>query len=475
MLDLKPKILQRNNASAADFWNFLETMKEQLKRKLDLETNQLQVNLLHDRALRGDPEAISYFMTEIEQFLRGNPFSGSFPSAYSSLVEALYHEWIGFGPAFKWLTDPAYMMSTGLQIIGKNMFYAMRGQYHPYPWSFISLDRTYQLLRALLKHDPTVRLDRDKPAAEFKIDDPLWPGRFIRLAVWDAPRVWDGFTAITFRRQVVDYLSLDEQAGTGSIPFEAVSMLRNLFRTFRNIVVAGPVGSGKTTFANTVVGEQIVGAKNTLGVVMIEKHPESILPHIFPNHRIIPVKGEKEELMEIGIESLRMDPNIIYMTEMRYDEWEFYLFAGEKGFDGITGTFHTVDAEDVPYQAAMAVFTKRGGQLAGYLIQALKSCEIVIVMESMPDGQKKVTRISEIVYDAAQQTVAAHDIMRYDRQSKQWAYDDAISEGMRSKMFRKDPAAAEAFLSEIKRLAAASRISSPRVESRQSKRVLGGI
>lgn len=87
-----------------------------------------------------------------------------------------------------------------------------------------------------------------------------------------------------------------------------------------------------------------------MGVVMIEKHPESILPYQIKGHRIIPIQASNEELMEVGVESLRHDPNILYMTEMRYNEWEFYLWSGEKGYDGITGTFHTVDSEDIPYQ-----------------------------------------------------------------------------------------------------------------------------
>lgn len=469
---LKEKVLSRFQASKVDFWGYLQKMKETLKQQMEMESDQLRINILNDKALKGDPEAVAYYMNEIERYLRVHPYSGSIPNAYDNVVQALFQEWIGFGPAYKWLTHQQYAASSGLQIIGRNMFYAKDGAFIPFPYKMHSIDRTAQLLRALLKNDPTVKLDRDHPSAEFKMDDPLWPGRFIRIAVWNEPRVWDDFTTISFRRQVVEYLSLLQQAGTKSIPYEAVPMLANLVLTYRNTIIAGPVGSGKTTLANTIVGEQIKGSTKTLGVIMIEKHPESILPYVFSDHRIIPVKAHNEELMEVGVESLRMDPNIIYMTEMRYDEWEFYIFAGEKGFDGLTGTFHTTDAEDIPYQAAMAVFTKRGGELAGHLEQALKSCEIVIIMESADDGRKKVTRVSEIMYDPIEQTVVANDLMRWDKHRDSWTYNANVSAEMLRKMDRKNPAAASKFLAELQKLARSAPMNNPRKESRQSKRVL---
>lgn len=77
------------------------------------------------------------------------------------------------------------------------------------------------------------------------------------------------------------------------------------------------------------------------------------------------------------------------------------LFSGEKGYNGIIGTFHTVDSEDIPYQGAFAVFTRLGGSLKGHLISAMKSCEIVFIMEPTDAGEKKLARISEVFYDEA--------------------------------------------------------------------------
>ncbi|BCG57849.1 ATPase, T2SS/T4P/T4SS family [Paenibacillus sp. URB8-2] len=467
---LKQSVLRGSRPGKDDFPSFLQKMKREMNAGLEREDEAYFE--LNAKALTGDPQAVSFFMNEIEKYLRKTPYTGSVPEAYDTAAEALFHEWKGFGPAYRWFTDRAYSESTGLQIIGRQIFYNVKGKFVPYPYEMPSLDRVEQLKRSLLKSDPNKKLNKDNPSVEFKMDDPLWPGRFIRLAIWVSPRVWEGFTTISMRRQVVEFLDLDDQAGTGCIPAEAVPMIRALAMTFRNTIIAGSVGSGKTTFANTIVGEQLLGSASCMGVVMIEKHPESTLPYQIKGHRIIPIQAANEELMEVGIESLRHDPNLLYMTEMRYNEWEFYLWSGEKGYDGITGTFHTVDSEDIPYQGAFAVSTRIGGSLKGHLVSALKACELVFILESAGEGRKRLACISEVFYDEARNSVFANDLMRWDEDKRDWTYNAGITEGLALKMRKRNVEAAQAMRDSLKRLAGAKPLSNPLRESLKSRIVL---
>ncbi|WP_339289607.1 ATPase, T2SS/T4P/T4SS family [Paenibacillus sp. FSL E2-0201] len=470
LFSLKQSILRLSKPGKEDFYTFLQKMKNDMNQGLEREDDAYFE--LNAKALIGDPQAVSFFMNEIEKYLRKTPFTGKVPEAYRTVAEALYHEWKGFGPAYRWFTDRAYSESTGLQMIGKQIFYNHKGEFVAYPYEMPSLDRVEQLKRSLLKSDPNKKLNKDNPSVEFKMDDPLWPGRFIRLAIWVSPRVWDGFTTISLRRQVVEFLSLEDQAGTECIPAEAVEMIRALSSTFRNTIIAGAVGSGKTTFANTIVGEQLLGSSSCMGVVMIEKHPESILPYQIKGHRIIPIQAANEELMEVGVESLRHDPNILYMTEMRYNEWEFYLWSGEKGYDGITGTFHTVDSEDIPYQGAFAVSTRIGGSLKGHLISALKSCELVFILESVPNGKKRLTRISEVFYEEEKNSVFANDLMRWEPQNMSWSYNDKLTKSLILKMSKKNEQATQLLQKELGRLATAKSMDQPIKESLKSKIIL---
>lgn len=207
---LKQSLLRTSKPGKEDFYSFLQKMKNDMNAGLEREDDSYFE--LNGKALIGDPQAVSFFMNEIEKYLRKTPFTGKLPEAYRTAAEALFHEWKGFGPAYRWFTDRAYSESTGLQMIGKQIFYNHRGKFVPYPYEMPSLDRVEQLKRSLLKSDPNKKLNKDNPSVEFKMDDPLWPGRFIRLAIWVSPRVWDGFTTISLRRW---YCGVSGSGGSG--------------------------------------------------------------------------------------------------------------------------------------------------------------------------------------------------------------------------------------------------------------------
>lgn len=466
---LKRVLHRYASTDAVDFYTFLEKLIDEMERELEaIDPDYFELSRL---ALTGHMEVLPYFNDLLNKYLRTHPFKGILPECYKNVpVEvAIFQEWKGFSALHEWFTDKKYSQSSGLQIIGSNCFYREKGVYRPYPFKLPSLERADRLRRQLLANAPSIT---DHKEAELNMIDPLWPDRFLRIAIWAPDRVWDGFATITIRRQVVEYLNLQDQAASGSIPTESIPIFKHLCRTGRRIVVAGPVDSGKSTFANTLVGEQLEQSNERIGIIMIEKHPESLLPIVFPDHRIIPVKAKDSELMDVGIQSLRMDPQIIFMTEMRYNEWEFYLYAGEKGYKNLIGTYHTTDPQDIPYQAANAVHAIRGGSLRAHLISALKSCEIVVTMEPGEDGKKRVVRLSEICFDEEKGTVYANDIMRYDRKQKRWLYNDKLSAGIIRSMQTVDYNATVKFLRELGKQTSVNPIDDPIQYSLKSQMVL---
>ncbi len=462
---------QHSLNQSSNFYQFINEMDEYFINEKSKDNRYLELN---QKALAGDPEAVSYFYHDIEKYLRINPFRGKLPAAYDSAVEGLFHEWKGFGPAYPWITKKQFSNSSGLQIIGKNIFFNHKGQFQPYPHRMTSLDRVEQLKRTLLSSDERAKADKSKPAEEFKINDPLWPGRFIRIAMWVYPRTWEDFTTISLRRQIVEYLDYEDQAGTGSIPTETINLWIAFSQLKLNTIVAGPVGSGKSTFANTYVGETLKQSRSSLGLVLIEKHPESLLPYVIEGHRIIPVMALHEDLMTVGIESLRMDPDIIFMTEMRHYEWEFYIWAGSKGYDNLAGTFHTVDAEDIPYQGAIAVYSQIGGSLKGHLISALQSIKMVVVMQKLETGEKRVTRLSEIVFDEFENNIYANDLIRWDKETDSYTYNCELSDSTKKQLEENNRAAFYTFMDHLTKLSSKYPMKDPHVISRRSRMVLNG-
>ena len=453
---IKEKIRElKKDSSTKDFYEYLEQLKKDVR---DQNSKENRYDSLLFKALIGEKEAVSFFLSAINQYLTRNPFSGTLPAAYNDAAEAVFHEWIGFGPAYKWFLDKKYTNSPGMQIIGRSIFINEDGKgYKLYEHKMASFEQVERLKRVLLSNDTYMQVDHHNPAGELKMDDPLWPDKHIRLAIWIEPRVWNEFITITARRQVSGYLSFNDQAVTGSIPKEAVPMLKALVKTYLRTVVAGQVGSGKSTFANTIVGEQLSMADRCMGVVMIEKHPESTIPYVFRDkHRIIPVVAGNDEVTDVGIESLRHDPDIVYLTEMRYYEWGLFLFSSEKGHKGLIGTYHTDDPEEIPYQGAMAYYSKEGGSLKAHIITASKACELTLIMRGLPNGQKRLERVSEIIYDPVENSVKSNDLMRWDEETDSWKYNDKVSAETLYKMRRVDKQAAEDFMRELSALAASA-------------------
>ncbi|WP_339246976.1 hypothetical protein NST58_06850 [Paenibacillus sp. FSL R10-2796] len=148
------------------------------------------------------------------------------------------------------------------------------------------------------------------------------------------------------------------------------------------------------------------------------------------------------------------------------------MWSGEKGYDGITGTFHTVDSEDIPYQGAFAVSTRIGGSLKGHLISALKSCELVFILESVPNGKKRLARISEIFYEEERNSVFANDLMRWEPEEMCWSYNDKLTKNLMLKMTKKNAQATRILQKELGRLALTKPMDQPLKESLKSKIVL---
>jgi len=475
MFSLKDKVLLRGSSSQ-DFFAYVDDLSKRILKLMESDEAFLS---LAQRALIGDRDAIDTCMKHIERQMRDFPFSGQLPPAFMgfSLTSAIYHEWIGFSIITPWIMNKDYARSSKLQVIGCNVSYAKKGEYHPYPYQFVNLERVQQLQRTLVRQDSRVRLDAAHPGAELKFDDPLWPGRFIRVAMFVPKRVWDGFNVITLRRQIVENLSLEEQAGSGLIGEEAVQLLRDLQMTGPNIIVSGPVESGKSTFANTLVSEQLKQADFSIGLPIIEQHPESTLPYteLAKRHRIIPIQAKPEELMEVAVQLLRHDPDSLFMSEMRWAEWMVYNFLGEKGYRSLIGTYHTKDAEDIPYQGAFAVFAQAGGNLKGHLMSTLKSCEIVAILEPQRFGKKKLIRLSEIRYEPQSEIkVKAHDFIRWDPNKGRWLYSSEISDSLWQRMIRANKPAAERFRSRLLKLAQQYPLPDPFVPSQKCQVVLEG-
>jgi pilus assembly protein CpaF len=235
------------------------------------------------------------------------------------------------------------------------------------------------------------RVDESSPMVDARLPD----GSRVNAII--EPLALNGST-VTIRRFSRKRLEMDDLVRFGSIPPDAVGLLRAMVEARLNIVVSGGTGSGKTTFLNILSnfipeGERIVtiedAAELSLGqdhVVRLESRPANL-------------EGKGSiSIRELVKNSLRMRPDRIVVGECRSGEALDMLQAMNTGHDGSLTTLHANTPRDALARLETLVL------MAGFDLpiraireQIASAVDAVVQIERMRDGTRKCTSITEVV------------------------------------------------------------------------------
>lgn len=162
----------------------------------------------------------------------------------------------------------------------------------------------------------------------------------------------------------------------------------------RNILVSGPTGSGKTTFAKGLV--QLIPEDERL--LTIEDTREFVVPHRNVVHLVYSKGGQglarvgPKQLLE---SALRMRPDRILLQELRDGSAFFFLRNVNSGHPGSITTVHADSAALAFEQLTLLVRESEGGRdLPRDDIRALLHLLVDIVVQTRKvDGRFRVTEI----------------------------------------------------------------------------------
>ncbi len=162
----------------------------------------------------------------------------------------------------------------------------------------------------------------------------------------------------------------------------------------RNILISGPTGSGKTTFAKGLV--QLIPSHERL--LTIEDARELVVPHRNTVHLLYAKDGQG--LAQVGpkqlLESaLRMRPDRILLQELRDGTAFFYLRNVNSGHPGSITTIHADSAALAFDQLTLLVKESEGGRdLARDDIRALLHLLVdVVVQMKRIEGRFRMTEL----------------------------------------------------------------------------------
>jgi pilus assembly protein CpaF len=294
---------------------------------------------------------------------------------------------IGYGPIEPLLKDSEI---TEIMVNGhSNIFVERFGLIEP---TSITFEDDAHLMRVIDRIVSPIgrRVDESSPMVDARL-----PNGF-RVNVLIPPLSMDG-PILTIRKFAAEPITVQDLIGYGTLTVPLVNFLKSCVRARINLVVSGGTGTGKTTFLNVLSSfipeqERVITIEDTIElqlrqahVVRLEKRP--------PN-----VEGKGEiTIRQLVINALRMRPDRIIMGECRSGEALDMLQAMNTGHDGSMTTVHSNGPRDTLRRIETMVLMA-GMELPMKAIreQVANSIELVVHLERLKDGSRKVVKVSEV-------------------------------------------------------------------------------
>jgi type IV secretion system protein VirB11 len=269
-------------------------------------------------------------------------------------------------------------------------------------------------LAKLVAHATRQRVDETSPLLS------AWLPSGERVQIVLPPATSADCVVITIRRPSETVWSLDELAQRGlfartqratteldSTEEELLELLskedhkafvRKAVRARLNILVSGPTGAGKTTFAKAIVRE----IPSDERLVVIEDTKELVLDSHANHVRLFYSKGEqglaKVKPTELLEACLRLRPDRILLAELRGSEAYEYLRNVNSGHPGTITSVHAASAELAFEQLVLLVKQSPGGRdLSREDIKQLLYLLVDVVIQFGVERQHRF--VKEIWYD----------------------------------------------------------------------------
>lgn len=207
----------------------------------------------------------------------------------------------------------------------------------------------------------------------------------------------DGAT-LSIRKFSRKVFTVEDYLKFGTMTEEMAEFIRWCVTGRKNIIVSGGTGSGKTTLLNFL--SQFIPENEA--IITIEDLLE--LQLVQPCVRRLEARGKNAEgkgeitIRDLVVNALRMRPDRIIVGEVRSHEVIDMLQAMNTGHDGSLSTVHANSPKDL-IERLYVMYLMGGLDVPEKAVktQIANAIDIVVQIQRMADGSRKITRISEIV------------------------------------------------------------------------------
>jgi len=234
------------------------------------------------------------------------------------------------------------------------------------------------------------RIDESSPMVDARLPDGSRVNAIIPPLSLSGPLV-------TIRKFHHTRFYLDDLIKVGTLSDQSVDFLERCVKAQLNILISGGTGAGKTTLLNALSeaisdDERIVTIEDAAELKLRQRHVLRL------ESRPRNIEGEGAvEIRDLVRNSLRMRPDRIIVGEVRGAESLDMLQAMNTGHDGSLSTVHANSPRDALARVETMVL------MAGYDLpirairqQVASALELIVHLERMDDGSRKVTTITEV-------------------------------------------------------------------------------
>jgi pilus assembly protein CpaF len=309
------------------------------------------------------------------------------------------------GPLAPLIADPH--VSEVMVVAGRDVYVEVQGRLLLTPITFGSQEEALSVIQYIAESVGR-RIDAQSPICDARLPD----GSRVHAAI--PPVAIDG-PLLNIRKFQRGPLDMEDLIRFGSCSESAFGFLKACVMARANILVSGGTSSGKTTLLNVLSGyipsdERIVTIEDAAELQLRQRHVARLESH--------PPGGDgtpEITLRDLVISSLRMRPDRLIVGEVRGAEALDMLQAMNTGHDGSMTTIHGNKARDALSRIETLVM------MSGYdfvprsvRAQIASAFNVVIHLERMRDGTRKVVQISEIT-GMDEDVISMQDIFRFTR------------------------------------------------------------
>ena len=255
------------------------------------------------------------------------------------------------------------------------------------------------------------RVDESQPWVDARLEDGSRVNAIIRPCAIDGP-------SLSIRKFSKEALTMHRLVELGGLSDQAARILQAFVDARLNVLISGGTGSGKTTMLNAM--SAYIDPRQRL--VTIEDAAELQLQqdHVIRLETRPPnAEGEGAIVQrDLVRNALRMRPDRIIVGEVRGAEAFDMLQAMNTGHEGSMTTIHANTARDAVSRLEQMV-TMVGANLPLNAVrkQIASGIHVIIQLNRMSDGKRRVTSISEIT-GMEGEVISMQDIFLFHKRGK---------------------------------------------------------